>query len=195
MSERAVAVPLVALFTGAPGTGKSTLADAIGRELGAPVYAWDWCMAPIRQVKPVFDVVMALPPVERWSLGYSLIEQLVEKQLRNGQSALVDCVARLRVEQRFAAAAARHDASFSVIECTCDDEALHRQRVEGRVRAIPGWYELDWADVKRTRDSYEPVTCAKLVVDAGAPLDRNLERVRAHLGLGKDATTATGSTR
>jgi hypothetical protein len=95
---------------------------------------------------------------------------------------------------RIRAAGAARRAAFYVIECTCDDESLHRRRIDGRVRGIAGWYELDWADVKRTRDSYEPLTCAKLAVDAGASLDENLQQVRAHLGIDKDPTTPTGRT-
>jgi predicted kinase len=184
--------PLVVLFTGPPGTGKSTLADSIGREIRAPVFASDWLMAPLRQVATVHDAVMALPHTERWSLVHALLDQLVEKQLRNDQSALVDCVARVGAERRFAATAARHGAPFFAVECTCVDEDLHRRRIEGRVRGIPGWYELDWKDVEVTLRNYEPLDCTKLVVDAGDLLDTNLARVRAHLEIGKDVTVPTG---
>ena len=30
------------VFSGLPGTGKSTIAEAVGRELGIPVFAKDW---------------------------------------------------------------------------------------------------------------------------------------------------------
>jgi predicted kinase len=187
-----VTAPIVALFTGPPGTGKSTLADTIGREIHAPVFAWDWVMAPLRQVPSVHQAVMALPHRDRWAVGYALLDQLVEKQLRNGQHALIDCVARAGAEARFAATANRHAASFFVVECSCDDPDLHRTRVEGRVRAIPGWYELEWAEVQVSRESYEPLRCAKVVVDAGAPLGANLDRVRRHLGIGEDGDAKTG---
>jgi hypothetical protein len=94
--------PVVARFSGAPGTG-STLADVVGLELGAPVFAWDWCTAPLRQVK-------------------------------------------------------------------------HRSRIDGRVRAIPGWYAREWSDVRRSRASYEPLTCDMIVVDAG---DRSIRTTSA----------------
>ena len=72
------------------------------------------------------------------------------------------------------------------------DATVHRRRVDGRIRAIPGWYELEWSQVERSRTGYEPVPNEKLVVDAVDPLDANLARVRTYLGLGKDAKPDRG---
>ena len=102
-----VNTPIVALFTGPPGTGKSTLADTIGRELPAPVFAWDWLMAPLTQVEPIDRAMQSMERRDFWSVGYALLDQCTEKQLRNGQSALIDCVARAGAEARWAATANR----------------------------------------------------------------------------------------
>jgi hypothetical protein len=56
-----------------------------------------------------------------------------------------------------------------------------RERVEGRARSIPGWYELTWEDIERSRVNYVPLEEPKLVIDAVAPLDENLARVRRYL--------------
>ena len=136
--------------------------------------------------------MQSMPRPEFWDVGYSLIEQSCEKQLRNGQSALIDCVARTQAEERFDAVAGRHRVPFFVIECLCSDERVHRSRIEGRSRAIPGWYELEWEGVARSRQTYEPLSCEKLGVDAVAPFADNLEEVRTYLGIGKDGGVSNG---
>jgi predicted kinase len=155
------------------------LADALGRDLQAPVFAWDWLMAPLVGFEAVRAALDTGTRETYQDVGYALMTQLVEKQLRNGQSAILDCVARERARRRWADVAAANGASFSVVECTCGDEALHRSRTEGRARDIPGWHELDWQHVREMRTRYEPLTGAKLVVDAGQPMEENLARVQA----------------
>lgn len=59
---------------------------------------------------------------------------------------------------------------------------IHRSRVEGRQRDIPGWYELewervDWERVERGRHAYEPLSEPRVVVDAVNPPEHNLELV------------------
>ena len=176
----------VIVFSGPPGTGKSTLADTIGRELPAPVVAWDWLVAGLT---PFAAVQRVLEQVERDTyrdVGYSLMSQMVEKQLRNDQPVILDCVVRMRALDRWSEIAAAHGVPFCVVECVCSDVEIHKSRVVGRVRAIPGWNELDWKFVEMSRTAYEPLAVEKIVVDAVDPVAENLARVRRHLGLGKD---------
>ena len=66
-----------------------------------------------------------------------------------------------------------------IVEVQCPDEAVHRARVAGRVRDIPGWHEFDWAHVERMRLRWQawPEGTDRLVVDSIAPLDGSLDRV------------------
>lgn len=74
-----------------------------------------------------------------------------------------------------------YGAGFAVVECVCSDVAVHRGRVEGRERTIPGWYELQWEWVARGRELYQPLTEPKVVIDAVHPVSDNLRAVLDHL--------------
>lgn len=92
-------------------------------------------MAPlvgIAELKRVFD---AGSRDAFHDVGYALMTQLVEKQLRSGQSALLDCVARSRLLEAVREEGDAHGARLRVVECICSDEALHRSRVEGQCAA------------------------------------------------------------
>jgi hypothetical protein len=56
-----------------------------------------------------------------------------------------------------------------------------RERVDGRTRSIPDWYELSWEDVERSRANYVPLAEPKLVIDAVAPFEENFAVVREYL--------------
>ena len=156
------------LIAGLPGTGKSTRAEGLGRALGVPVFAKDWLEAAL------WRSGIGREQNSGWA-GYELLTTLAERQLRLSQSAILDCVAsNEELRQCWRALAAKHGAAFRAVECVCADEALHRARLEGRQRGIPGWYELDWAEVERVRATYEPWTSERLGLDMTQPATENL---------------------
>jgi predicted kinase len=181
LAGEGLSTPLVVAFTGVPGTGKSTLADEIARDLGAPAVASDWLIAGLTGFPDVQHVFEHMERDTYRDVGYALMSQLVEKQLRNAQSVVLDCVVRERARARWAAIAGDHGARMFVIECVCSDIDVHRSRVVGRIRAIPGWNELEWKWVEKARQTYEPLQCEKLVLDAVVPLADNLARARAYI--------------
>lgn len=77
--------------------------------------------------------------------------------------------------------AAEYGARLRIIECTCTDRELHRSRIDGRVRSIPGWHEIDWEHVERMRTEYPRLTVDRLVVDAVDPLDANAALIDEYL--------------
>lgn len=137
-------VPTLALFTGPPCSGKSTLAEAAATRLGAAVLAWDWAMAALTWCGPVQDAIESLDRPTRRQVGWA---NLAEAQLRHGRSVILDGVARDDHVATIRDVARRHDARSIVVLTSCQDRDRLRARTNRRQRAIPGWHELTWDHV------------------------------------------------
>jgi predicted kinase len=168
------------LIGGPTGSGKSTMADAVAAELGATVAGFDWLMSGLRAFPEIWAAV-EYPVEQQRAIGWSLLGRVAEQQLRRGASVVLDLVAREQPREHWAQLASNYGAAFHVIECICSDPAVLRERVEGRTRSIPDWYELRWEDVERSRANYVVLAEPKLVIDAVAPFAANLEVVRRYL--------------
>jgi len=171
---------LLVVFSGLPGTGKSTLAEAVGRALRIPVFTRDRLAATLLRCEMTEQHGQGVG----WA-AYELLTDLAQVQLRLGVSVILDSVATFeRVRVAWRALAFRYEASFYVIECVCSDETLWRQRLVTRRRGIPGWGELSWDDVQAVRARFEPWVDERLVVDAVEPPEANVGRVLAYLAAG-----------
>ena len=159
------------IFSGLPGTGKSALAEAVGRELGIPVFAKDWLEATLLRSK----LVPAETEKQLGSVGYDLLTVLAERQLSLNQSVILDSVASTEsIRNTWRDLAKKYKADWRVIECVCSDIALHRERLEKRQRRIPGWHELKWSEVEFVRSYYPPWDEERLILDSINPVDQNI---------------------
>jgi predicted kinase len=164
----------VIIFTGLPGTGKSTLAEQVARMVGAPAFAGDWLMGAL---KPAHAALATLDGSDYEAAWFGLLRTLVTRQLMLGQSAIVDDVVSESQAALWRETAARYSASLHVIECICSDEVVHRTRIEGRIRGIPGWHEIGWDHVERMRAEVPSLAVDRLTVDAMEPIEDNFRRV------------------
>jgi predicted kinase len=146
------------VLSGLPGSGKSTLAEGLSRTLSMPVFSVD----PI-------EAAMWQSGLAKQSTGiaaYDVAITLTDEHLRLGHSVIVDAVNPVEAPRAaWRNLAARHRADLKIIECVCADEAVHRQRIEARVRNIAGMPEVTWARVLQRRTEYEAWTDARLILD------------------------------
>jgi predicted kinase len=163
------------VFAGVPGSGKSTVADAVGARLGMPVFSMDWLLGALtpfggRNLDRLLDI------------GYEQLTTLAARQLQLGQSAILDspCEDGL-IRNRWQSLAAACTARFDPIVVACGDLEVHRARLASRDRGIPGWHQGgDWADVQRRLNVFEPWPEA-LTIDSTQPLAETVATVLSHL--------------
>jgi predicted kinase len=142
--------------------------------LAAPVFAWDWIMAAMTPFGPLQEFLQTLDRPTYRALGWSVMWQLSRAQLRHGRSAVLDGLARTDEVTQARVLAREHGVKCLVVLTTCDHVDLHRSRVEGRARGIPGWYELTWDHVAETRRSWEPPADVDVVLDCSRSIADNV---------------------
>lgn len=172
--SRARTGPRLALVTGLPGTGKSTMADVAASELGAAVLAHDWAMSGLRPFPEMQKALDAMGRRGHRGVGWSILFALARSELRRGRPVVLDGVARAPEVAEARALAEEEGVPSLVVLTECSVAEMHRDRIEGRERGIPGWYELEWDHVARSRIEWEPLDDVNVTLDAAAPLGDNV---------------------
>ena len=167
------------VFSGLPGTGKSSLAEAVGRELSIPVFAKDWLEAALLRS----ELIASNPEKPLGSAGYELLTALAERQLMLGQSVILDSVTGTEsIRGIWKRLSQQYGADWRVIECICSDESFHRLQLSKRRRNIPDWHELEWSDIQKVKGYFSPWEEERLVLDMLDPIDQNLSKAIAYCG-------------
>jgi predicted kinase len=154
------------VVSGRPATGKTTLAIAVGRALGAPVFSRD----PLMDV--LFDGWLGWPRLlGDWVPATALRIQtvLLARQLELGQSAILECVAPPALRQLWREMAVQAGHQFVSVECVCSDAATHRDRFEQRQGRVQR-RGFQWHDAAATMRWYRPDEHPDFVADALQPV-------------------------
>jgi len=153
---------------GLPGAGKSALARALARRLGAVHLRID----TIEQAMRNAGFTVSGPE------GYLAARDLAEDNLRVGRTVIVDSVNPLAVTRAYwRETAARMAVRLVEIEVVCSDRGQHRRRVESRVADIPGLVLPTWQQVLGRQ--YEPWKTAHVIDTAGRTLEECLSQAAA----------------
>jgi predicted kinase len=161
---------MLVVVSGLPGSGKSTIADALGRRLGCAVLSVDPIEAAMWRcgITPSFETGVA---------AYEVAAVVAAHQLQLGLPVIVDAVSPLEIaREMWRDAARRAGSNVRVLEVICSDSDLHRRRLAGRTRDISGFPEPSWDDVLARADEWEAWLDERLVLDSSQPLADNVER-------------------
>lgn len=161
------------IFSGLPGTGKTTLAISAARELKIPLLRID-------------DVVASIPEHMRrhadpfWEEMIGILMNLVEAQLKLGisVSVIVDSVFMGSDRLQALEIAKKHNAAFRPIHTFVSDETIWEQRVRQRILDFPEDEPATWERIQIQRRDFLPwKPNSALFVDAIRPIDENHKKV------------------
>lgn len=168
-------MPKLIVVAGLPGSGKSTLSEAIAKHLGIPVFSVD----------PIESAVIGSGFAQSFETGlaaYKVAAALAHEQLKLGISVIIDAVSPV-VEARhmWQKLTNDHNASLIIIECINSDIELHQQRIEARVRNIQDIPEVTWKDVEKRRLEYLAWTEPRLTIDTAENLENNISKTLGYI--------------
>lgn len=163
--------PCLIVFSGLPGTGKTSVAQGLARSLGAAYLRID----EIEQAMKTAGLTDIGPA------GYDVAMALAKSNLSIGTAVVADCVNPVRESRRgWQLVAEQSPARLVDVLVICSNADAHQRRVENRRADIPGHVMPTWADVL-ARD-FEPHDAAHIVIDsADTPPELLVARCLDHL--------------
>lgn len=177
-----MAEPLLIVFAGLPGVGKSTLARALARELRAAYLDKD----TIKDAALALGREMKVENAMQYAgaLSYTLLIPIARDNLTVGTHVIIDSPAGHRTFQDAIEDLVRGvKVNFKLIECITTDEALLRERIERRAPELPDHRVRDWDAFQQARERLERMSGPRLLVDTAETVATNLHKIMNTLGL------------
>jgi predicted kinase len=144
-------------FSGLPATGKSTIAFALAREIGAVWLRID----SIEQAILASGVLRGAPMDDA---GYRAAYAVAEDNLRLGRQVIADSVNGWALTRdAWRTTGLQASAHVIEVEVICSDAVEHRRRVETRTVDVPGLKLPDWLAVSERE--YHPWNREHLTID------------------------------
>lgn len=170
--------PILFIFSGLPGSGKSTLSQRIAKKYDASYLQIDTIEQGLRDLCN-FDIEAE---------GYRLAYRIAADNLKLGHNVVADSCNPINITRREWENVATENDSISLnIEITCSDKNEHRKRAETRISEIDNLKLPTWEDIKNRE--YHPWnieiitinTADKSINDSFKELDNKIYNYLANL--------------
>ena len=149
--------PILYIFSGLPGTGKTTIASRIANHLALPYFRLDTIEQGLKDICSI----------NVGGEGYRLTYRIVSDNLRIGNDVIVDCVNPWDLTRKeWESVAISNQARYVNIEVICSDKAEHEKRACLRQNDIEGFELPSWEDICK-RD-YESWTEERIIVETSS---------------------------
>ncbi len=163
------------VISGLPGSGKSTVAEAVARELKLSLFSLD----PIKASIIKSGLAKSF---ENGHAAWLVAVGLADEQLKLDNSVVIDAInAEEAAKDSWRELATKRDAELIVVECFTSDRALHKKRIANRVRNLHGIPEVTWEWVENRRKAYTQWREPVLALDTRDDLRANVEKAIAYI--------------
>jgi predicted kinase len=163
-------MPVIILFCGLPGVGKTTLAASVAKKTGATILSSDKIRKELIRY-PTYASVEG-------RLIYDVL-MLMTKYL---SAAGIDCILdatfnRERSRKEVENTLRLNKVQLYVIECTCPEDVVF-ERLRDRKNDFS---DADYSVYAKMKNIYEPVQGRHLDVDTSLPTEVNLQEILSYL--------------
>lgn len=151
--------PTLYIFSGLPGSGKTTLSQQLASDIGAVHLRIDTIEQALRD----------LCAIDVEGEGYRLAYRVAADNLRLGLSVVADSCNPIELTRcEWESVAQSEGAEFVNIEVVCSDSAEHRRRIENRTSSIPNHKLPSWDDV--VAREYQSWSVSRIEIDTAGTL-------------------------
>lgn len=157
---------MLIIFSGLPGTGKSTIAAELAKQLRAVYLRIDTIEHAIKKANQAVEAA-----------GYFAAYAVALDNLKLNHIVIADSVNPLTITRdAYRNLAKNNGFAYFEIEIICSNLAIHQDRVQNRVSTIDDFKLPTWEAV--LQHEYEPWTTDRLVIDtADSPIEWSVQRI------------------